>query len=96
MTAPNPESGRVIDVDSITDREWWEIGRRAVEDLLVEMRDDRISVMGRNNGLVICERDGSPSDVIRLPIEAALKVGVRAIADARAAQNDGSGSEVSP
>jgi hypothetical protein len=57
-----------------------EIGRTAVEDALVELRDHRLSV-AYGNGLVIRERDGSPSDVIRLGTADALKIALKAIAD---------------
>jgi hypothetical protein len=74
---------QVIDLASITDEEWYEVGRRAVEDLLIELRDSRISLLGRNNGLVVKERDGSGSATIRLTIEHALKVGMTAIFESR-------------
>lgn len=59
----------------------WDVGRLAVEDALVELRDMRVSVLGRNNGAVIKERDGSNSDVIRLGAEDVLRIGLLAIAD---------------
>lgn len=49
----------------------------AIEDMLVELRDRRISMMNRN-GFVIHERDGQPSSVIRLGTRAGLEVGIRA------------------
>lgn len=55
-----------------------EVGRKAIEDTLVSFRDDRLAVLG-NNGLVIKERDGTPSDIIRLGTEHALKIGLEAI-----------------
>lgn len=58
-----------------------EIGRKAVEDLLVELRDDRVAQL-RNNGLVIKEADGKSSDTIRLGPEDALRTGLLAIAAA--------------
>jgi hypothetical protein len=51
--------------------------RRFVEDHLVEMRDCRLSAPG-GNGLVIRERDGTPSNVIRLSTRDALTLGIRA------------------
>jgi hypothetical protein len=57
-----------------------EIGRKAVEDVLVDMRDSRLSIMGRNNGLIIRERDGSDSRIIRLGTEQALRIALKAIA----------------
>lgn len=57
-----------------------EIGRKAIEDLVIEFRDSRIQVM-RNNGVCCKERDGTPSDVIRFGPETAIKVGLEAIAN---------------
>jgi hypothetical protein len=56
-----------------------EVGRRAIEDTLVSFRDARISVLNRNNGLVIRERNGTASDIIRLGPEDALRIGLKAI-----------------
>jgi hypothetical protein len=67
-------------IDALTPEDY-ERGRKAVEDVLIEWRDERLSMPHRNNGLVCKERDGTPSDVIRLPIEWALKIGLEAIAD---------------
>lgn len=55
-----------------------EIGRQAVEDQLIEMRDARIGVL-RNNGLVIKEYDGSPSHIIRMGPEHAIDIGLKAM-----------------
>lgn len=57
-----------------------EIGRKAIEDLLVEMRDSRMFTI-RGNGLVIREIDGSASNIIRLGPEQALRIGLQAIAE---------------
>lgn len=57
-----------------------EIGRKAIEDVLIDWRDSRMSVLGRGNGLVVCEKDGKQSNVIRMGPEDALRVGLRAIA----------------
>jgi hypothetical protein len=57
-----------------------EIGRKAIEDQLVEMRDARMFTI-RNNGLVIREADGKESSTIRLGSEVALKIGLEAIAE---------------
>ncbi len=56
-----------------------EVARKAVEDVLVEWRDSRLSQI-RGNGLVIAESDGTPSDVIRFGMEVAMKIGLKAIA----------------
>lgn len=59
----------------------YEVGRRAVEDVLVEHRDSRISFLFRNNGLVIKNADGTDSPVIRLTTEHAVAIAMRAMAD---------------
>jgi hypothetical protein len=56
-----------------------EVGRRAVEDELTEWRDSRRFTL-RNNGLVIKEKDGNESSVIRFGPEAALRIALEAIA----------------
>lgn len=73
----------IIDIDTITDQEWYEVGRIAVEDVLIEFRDARIGILGRHNGLVVYEKDGTPSDIIRLTIEDSLKIGMRHIVNTR-------------
>lgn len=78
MTPPQQRGGQAADVTWLLSDEALEIGRRAVEDELVELRDARIGQL-RNNGLVIKERDGSPSDIIRLGPEDALRIGLRAM-----------------
>lgn len=63
----------------VKDDELLEIGRKAIEDTLIELRDTRLSEGYRNNGLVIKERDGMESSVIRFGPETALKIGLKAI-----------------
>lgn len=58
-----------------------EVGRAAIERLLVELRDGRISMVGRGNGLVIREKTGKESHAIRLGPEDGLRIGLEAIAD---------------
>lgn len=58
-----------------------EVGRKAIEDTLVQLRDGRISFPTRGNGLVIREKDGTHSPIIRLGSEDALRIGLRAIAE---------------
>jgi hypothetical protein len=55
-----------------------EVGRQAIEDALVEFRDSRMFTL-RNNGLVIKEKDGRDSYVIRFGSEDAIRIGLRAI-----------------
>jgi hypothetical protein len=57
-----------------------EVARKAVEDVLIELRDARISLLFRGNGLVIREADGGESYVIRLGTEDAMRIGLEAIA----------------
>ncbi len=57
-----------------------EVGRKAVEDALVECRDGRMSEL-RNNGLVIAEYDGTRSPVIRFGTETAVRIALKAIAE---------------
>lgn len=59
--------------------EWLEVGRKAIEDALVEWRDERLSELNRANGCVIRERDGTPSNVIRFGPETALRIGYKAM-----------------
>lgn len=58
----------------------------AVEDELIERRDARISVMGPANGLVVKERNGTESSIMRMGTRDALEIGIaaylRAVADA--------------
>lgn len=55
-----------------------EVGRLAIEDELVRCRDDRIQEI-RGNGLVIKERDGTATSIIRFGPETALRIGLVAI-----------------
>jgi hypothetical protein len=59
----------------------WEVARSAVEDLLVEMRDSRISMPTRGNGFVIREEDGKSSDIIRFGPEIGISHALKALAD---------------
>ena len=59
-----------------------EAGRKAIEDALVEWRDGRLSEFTRGNGLVIREKVGSDSNVIRFGPETALRIGMKAIGQA--------------
>lgn len=64
------------------DADMLEIGRRAIEDELIDWRDSRLSTPLRGNGLVVRERDGTPSNTIRFGPEHALRIGIQAIAEA--------------
>ena len=58
----------------------WEGPRQEIEDQLIELRDSRISLLFRNNGLVIKEKDSSDSMLVRMGPEEAVSVGLRHIA----------------
>ena len=60
-----------------------EIGRKAIEDVLIEWRDSRLSEFTRGNGLVIREKDGRNSTIIRFGPETALKIGLKAMRQAK-------------
>lgn len=75
--------GTVSEPIQLTDSEH-EIARKAVEDVLIEFRDNRLSLPLRRNGLVVAEKDGTPSSVIRLGMEEALRIAIKAINERRA------------
>jgi hypothetical protein len=56
------------------------VAHKAIEDVLVEWRDLRLSTPLAANGLVIKEKDGTPSNQIRMTPEEAMRVGLNAIA----------------
>ncbi len=59
----------------------WEVARSAIEDALIEWRDDRLSMPMRNNGFVVKEKDGTASDVIRFGPETGVRIALLALAD---------------
>jgi len=64
------------------DSELLEIGRKAIEDVLIEWREGRLSELNRGNGLVVREKDGRDSSIIRFGPETALKIGLKAMGQA--------------
>lgn len=58
--------------------EW---ARKMVEDELIELRDARISLIDRGNGLVVREADRTDSSIIRLGFEMAWATCLKAHAD---------------
>ena len=58
-----------------------EVGRKAIEEYLVICREGRFSQPFRGNGLVIREKDGKESSVIRCGPDRALEIGLKAIGD---------------
>jgi len=58
-----------------------EIGRKAIEDVLVEWRDGRMmEIPRRGDGFSIREKDSTPSDIIRFGPEFGLRIALREIA----------------
>ena len=55
-----------------------EVGRQAVEDFLIDLRDSHISTIC-GNGFVVREPDGSPSEVIRLRTDTGLRIALEAM-----------------
>ena len=73
--------GRAQSLLSIAeDDDLLEVGRKAVETALVEWRDSRLFEFPRGNGLVIRERDGKDSSMIRFGPEMGIRIGLKAIA----------------
>lgn len=74
-------SDTMIDVATlIDDAELLEVMRKAIEDKLIEWRDEmRFMICG--NGFSVCERDGSPSPIIRFRTDVGLRIGLRALAE---------------
>lgn len=69
-----------VNISALLDEKTLEVGRKAIEDTLISLRDERIGLLNRNNGCVVKERDGTASSVIRLAPEDALRVGIQAMA----------------
>ncbi len=70
-------------VEWIKSPEALEVGRKAVEDTLIEWRDSRLSEPLRGNGLVVREKGGTDSSIIRFGPETALRIGNKAILKAK-------------
>lgn len=67
-----------LHLSELTD-EHFEIARKAIEDELIDWRERRLSLLGRGNGLVVKEADGTESSTIRMGPETAVRIGLRAI-----------------
>lgn len=61
----------------------------ALEDELIELRDDRISLPFRANGLVIREKNGQASDAIRIPTDEAVRRVLKILAEYVDTNKDG-------
>lgn len=57
-----------------------EIGRKAIEDELIEWRDSGLSCLNRGNGFVCRWPDGKSSDIIRFGPEVGIRIALKAIA----------------
>lgn len=74
------EGVEIVNLKTIYEsQELLEVGRKAIEDTLIDWRDNRLSEFPRGNGLVIREKDGSDSSIIRFGPETALMIGLIAI-----------------
>lgn len=65
------------------------LAHKAVEDALVAARDNRTSLAGWANGLVIREADGTESGIVRLSTRHALQIALRTYLAAVEAQSTG-------
>lgn len=83
----NLEDVKILDVVA-GDDELLNVARKAVEDELVDRRDSGISLFGRGNGLVIRSKDGQDSHLIRMGMENAMSIGLKAIVE-HVRKNDG-------
>lgn len=66
-----------------------EAARRRLEDLLIELRDMRVSIdpsPRHGHGLVVKEHDGKPSPMIRLATGEAINLAIKAMLKAPDAQ----------
>lgn len=63
------------------DRQLLVTAHRKIEDALIDFRDRGISLLGRGNGLVVREAAGNESGVIRMSVQDALRMALRAMAD---------------
>jgi hypothetical protein len=61
-----------LDADALT------AAHVAVEDVLIELRDERVGVIGPANGFVVREKDGTHSGVMRLGTRAGLEIAIKA------------------
>jgi hypothetical protein len=82
LLAEEYERGRLSALEALlTDESSLEVARSAIENTLIDFRDRRISIMGRGNGLVVREKDGTESSLMRLTVASALKIGLKAMAE---------------
>lgn len=63
------------------DRDLLRVAHRKIEDALIDFRDRGISILGRGNGLVVRVPDGEESSIIRMSVQDAVRMALKAIAD---------------
>lgn len=63
------------------DRELLRVAHRKIEDALIEFRASGISLFGRGNGLVVRAASGEESSIIRMSVQDAIRLALKAIAD---------------
>ncbi len=68
--------------DQQLDEDALSVAHLAVKDVLVDMRDSRMFVIGRANGFVINEADGQSSSIIRLGTRDGLRIAIKAYLEA--------------
>jgi hypothetical protein len=61
-----------LDEDAVT------LAHLILENELIDLRDRRVGILGRGNGLVVNEKDSTPSSIIRITTDEAIRVAVRA------------------
>lgn len=72
-------SGAVVTADTLADDgALVEAARQAIEDELIDWRDERRSMLC-GNGFTVREKDGSPSEVIRFRTDIGFRIGLRAL-----------------
>lgn len=59
-------------IDVLASEQTVERARARIEDILIDRRNRRIGVLCRGNGLVVRERDGGDSAVMRMPTREAI------------------------
>ena len=74
----NSELAKAISI-ILENPELLETARKGIEDQLIDLRDSRIGIINAGNGLVVREKDGESSSIIRMPTLTAIKRAFRII-----------------
>jgi hypothetical protein len=88
LPAAREEEGTPSAVETVIDEGALTMAHVAVEDMLIELRDARIGVIGPANGFVVKEKDGTPSGIMRLGTRAGLRVAIKAYLSATGGHRD--------